>query len=207
MSGMKELLEAGANWKFLSLLFRRPSHEVALAAQGLLEEVEPALRADACAVATLLADSCSEAAYHAVLGSGGHVSPYESDYQNDGVRDKGVIIADVAAFYRAFGFETSKEMRDVPDHVAIELAFVSYLKLKQAFALMDENYGAVEICREAEEKFLSEHVLTWLRRFLERVREHAANDFYEKAARMAERFLAGKEGVASATRDPEGFSP
>jgi len=141
----------------------------------------------------MLGDSQLEAAYHRLLGSGGPVSPYESDYQGcgeEGMREKGVVLGDVAAFYKAFAFDYSKEVLEVPDHIAVELAFMSYLKLKETYARMGDDEDAYRICREAENKFLSEHLLGWLPQFLERVSQHGTHEFYEKTACLLGDFLS-----------------
>lgn len=192
MKEIRDTLATGALWKFLSLLFRCPG-DVPVGSIGTLAgELPDGLQAHAREILSLIEDSQLEGAYHALLGSGGPVSPYESDYQGpgqEGMRDKGVVLGDVAAFYKAFGFDHSKEMLEVPDHVSLEMAFVSYLKLKEAYARMDAAEDAYRICREAENKFLSEHLLGWLPQFLERVIQHGTHEFYEKTACLLGDFL------------------
>lgn len=100
------------------------------------------MRDEAEALCSMLTDPQIEAVYHRLLGSGGTVSPYESEYYpagQEGMREKGVVLGDVAAFYKAFAFEHSKELLEVPDHIAVELGFMSYLKLKETYALMGND--------------------------------------------------------------------
>ena len=140
MKEIRDTLATGAVWKFLSLLFRCPGDVPVGSIGALAGELPDELQAHAREILSLIEDSQLEGAYHALLGSGGPVSPYESDYQGpgqEGMRDKGVVLGDVAAFYKAFGFDHSKEMLEVPDHVSLEMAFVSYLKLKEAYALRE----------------------------------------------------------------------
>lgn len=187
MIDAKNLLTVGAGWKFFSLLFRCPSDVAALSVGTLIGELEPELRHEARVLSRLIRNPHTEGAYHALLGSGGPVSPYESDYRNpgeEGMREKGVVLGDVAAFYKAFMFEPSKELLEAPDHVAVELAFMSYLKLKEAYALMCDEHEACEICREAEENFLDEHLLRWTPLFVDRLARHAHHKFYEKSAHL-----------------------
>ncbi|MBI5115622.1 molecular chaperone TorD family protein [Candidatus Poribacteria bacterium] len=192
MTRISEVLAAGASWRFLSLLFRCPNSALVAAIKTLQEEIAPELRSEAHALVELLEDSNLEASYHVLLGSGGVISPYESDYQSvgeEGVRERGVILGDVAGFYRAFGFDPSKEMPEAPDHVSLEIAFVSHLKLKEAFALMQLENEPYQVCVAAEKKFLEEHLLTWLPQFLERIHEQDAHPFYKKAADIIKGYL------------------
>ncbi len=202
-----DLLSEGACWKFFSLLFRCPSDEPFFSIGTLIRELAPDVRSQAQAtIGSLLDDSQLEAAYHRLLGSGGPVSPYESDYQgpgSEGMRERGVVMGDVAAFYKAFAFDASKEMLEAPDHLAIELAFMSFLKLKEAYACMDGDEDAYRLCLEAEHKFLGEHLLVWAPEFVERVLERGAHEFHERSARLLGDFLARQadEAVARAAAD------
>lgn len=191
MKKAKELLALGAGWKFLSYLFRCPSDMPASSIKPLISELPAEMQPDANAIGSMLGDSSIEASYHALLGSGGPISPYESDYQgpgSEGLRDKGVILGDVAGFYKAFAFDHSKEMLETPDHIAVELAFLSYLKLKEAYASMDLDDDAYRICREAEDKFLGEHLLRWIPQFLDSLSQHGIHEFYDIATRLLSEF-------------------
>jgi TorA maturation chaperone TorD len=197
---MSKALAAGASWNFLSLLFRCPNGALIAAVKTLQPELAPELRSDAGALVELLERPDVEAAYHALLGSGGVISPYESDYQSageEGLRERGVILGDVAGFYRAFGFDPSKEMPEAPDHVSLEIAFVSHLKLKEAYALMQLENESYQVCVAAEKKFLEEHLLIWLPQFVERIHEQDTHLFYEKAADiMKDSFLQNPKFVS-----------
>jgi hypothetical protein len=150
-------LAAAAEWRLLSLLLSRPRQgwrdEVAAVAG---EVVDRRLRAAAEA-----SGDATEGAYHALLGAGGVASPREAAHA--GFLDPGRILADLAGRYGAFAFAPRAEEPD--DHLAVECDFVSYLFLKEAFALARGEREQAAVSREAREGFLAEHVAVAGRRF------------------------------------------
>jgi len=79
-------------------------------------------------------------------------------------------LADLAAFYRAFGLELAPDASERQDHVCIELEFMSVLAAKEAFALeqqLDED--ALTVCRAAQKNFLREHLGRWVPAFTRRI--------------------------------------
>jgi putative dimethyl sulfoxide reductase chaperone len=79
-------------------------------------------------------------------------------------------LADLAAFYRAFGLEISPDATERHDHICLELEFMSVLAAKEAFALeqqLDEEDFA--LCCDAQKKFLREHLGRWTPAFSRRL--------------------------------------
>lgn len=130
----------------------------------------------------------------------GVVPPYETSYESarSAPGGKTLALADIAGFYRAFGFQAQGER---PDHLAPELEFVSLLCIKEAYArLVGEREGA-EVCAEARSKFIREHLAPWLPSFRERVREEAADQGLSLAAAaiVAIVMADASEGAPAAT--------
>lgn len=105
----------------------------------------------------------------------GNVSPYESDYIYD-VRSpsKLYLKADVSGFYRALGMRSGGEM---PDHISVELEFVSFTLLKEAYSLLKSD-GKSGLVRDLRRKFLDEHLSRWLGKLDGRLRSHTDNKLY-----------------------------
>lgn len=99
----------------------------------------------------------------------GSVPLYETSYQGGRGSPGGATfqMADIAGFYRAFGFEASGER---PDHVVPELEFVALLLMKEAYARISEDAEGAEVCASARGKFIAQHLGEWLPDFAERVR-------------------------------------
>ena len=78
-------------------------------------------------------------------------------------------MADIAGFYRAFGFQVGGEQRDRPDHLATELEFLYVLSLKEAYAAEQGIDEHVEVCVEARRSFLRDHLGRWIGLFAQSV--------------------------------------
>lgn len=114
----------------------------------------------------------------------GHIPLYETELGAGQSLAKGNRLADLGGFYRAFGVEIGgldqeTPLPELPDHVSVELEFYGYLLLKEAQLERTAQQEGVEIVRDAERKFLADH----LGRFVPRVRlelERAASDEYRR---------------------------
>ncbi|GAB4537711.1 MAG: hypothetical protein Fur0020_06440 [Thermodesulfovibrionia bacterium] len=67
-------------------------------------------------------------------------------------------MADIAGFYRAFGFDFRGER---PDHISLELEFMRILTLKEAKTLTD-NSDNLDVCVSAQRSFLMSHLGRWV---------------------------------------------
>ena len=186
-------LAAAAEWRVLSLLLERPRagwHEEITALRGEVHRV----RLQTAAEAVLTA---SEGEYLRLVGPGGAVSAREVAYC--GQQDPGWVLSDVASFYRAFAFQPRAE--DPIDHIAVEVGFVAYLFLKEAFAQADGDRERAALTAQARRRFLETHLAPLATSFAARVA--AAGRCY---LRPAARLLAArvpKTQPAPIGREPE----
>jgi hypothetical protein len=137
-------------------------------------------RADAARVARELSDALRELGAEPLdldgiaaasrLTENGTVLAYETSYETGRGMPGGMTfqMADVAGFYRAFGFEVSGER---PDHIVPELEFLALLLLKEAHARITGEADGAEVCATARSKFMAEHLGLWLPSLLKRARE------------------------------------
>lgn len=85
--------------------------------------------------------------------------PYESLFGRLNLGQQSEELADIAGFYRAFGLKAPEKER--VDHLAVELEFMSFLALKEAWAVCNgEPERALEV-RAAQTKFLADHLARW----------------------------------------------
>jgi TorA maturation chaperone TorD len=96
--------------------------------------------------------------------------PYETQYGATHIFWQSQQLADIAGFYRAFGVEVSGTAHERADHLAVELEFMGYLCAKEAHALEHAQATQAEICRDAQAKFLKDHVGRWVKAFGVRVK-------------------------------------
>jgi DMSO reductase family type II enzyme chaperone len=114
-------------------------------------------------------------------------------------------LADLAAFYRAFGLEVTPDASERQDHICLQLEFMSVLAAKEAFALEhqldDESLG---VCRAAQKNFLREHLGRWTPAFARRVERTTSEPALQAAAQFAHAFIATeceRFGVKSGSED------
>ncbi len=68
----------------------------------------------------------------------------------------GTALADLVGFYKAFGLENAGDL--TVDHFSVETEFMAHLILKEAYATSRGNGEMEEIIRDAEKKFLRDHL-------------------------------------------------
>ncbi|GAB4373498.1 MAG: hypothetical protein Kow0062_10650 [Acidobacteriota bacterium] len=101
-------------------------------------------------------------------------------------RDKGAILADLAGFYRAFGFEPEPGSGEKPDHARVELQFAALVLLFIARASERDDQDRETLACDALRKFLADHLSCWAGDFARRLA--AVSDF--ALARATGRYLA-----------------
>ncbi|MBI4230167.1 MAG: molecular chaperone TorD family protein, partial [Planctomycetes bacterium] len=107
---------------------------------------------------------------HSVAGP---CTPYEAEY---GARSEASFahkIADVAAFYRAFGVVLSPAAAERPDHLAVECEFLHFLACKESRARERGTPEQVETCRRAQREFVRSHLACWAGGFAKRFEQAA----------------------------------
>jgi len=76
-----------------------------------------------------------------------------------------------------------------PDHIALELEFMSVLAYKEALALQNNLTEQAQICRDAQKKFLEAHLGRWAGLFAETVMRTSHLEFYRDLARELKAFI------------------
>jgi putative dimethyl sulfoxide reductase chaperone len=85
-------------------------------------------------------------------------------------------LADLAAFYRAFGLEVAADADERQDHICLELEFMCVLAAKEGYALEHQlDPEDLSLCRDAQKQFLREHLGRWTPAFARRLARMAAN--------------------------------
>jgi len=106
----------------------------------------------------------------------GGVHPYESVH----LGKEGLVMEkpweEVREAYRKVGLAKGEGEKEPEDHIAMELAFMSYLCGK------DES--------KMQKEFLEEHLLRWVPQFCDDVAQKAESDFYRGIAKLTKGFLA-----------------
>ncbi|MBI2218141.1 MAG: molecular chaperone TorD family protein [Candidatus Rokubacteria bacterium] len=86
---------------------------------------------------------------------------YETVGDSAGAFRQSQALADLAGFYRAFGLDLAEDAGERADHVSVELEFMHYLTYREAYARERHGPDAVAMLRDAQARFLAEHLAAW----------------------------------------------
>ncbi len=114
-------------------------------------------------------------------------------------------LADVAAFYRAFGLEVAADADERQDHLCLELEFMCVLAAKEAFALEHQlDSDDLALGRDAQKKFLREHLGRWTPAFARRLARFAGDSVLGALAMVTRLFIdaeCGRCGITPGNED------
>lgn len=108
--------------------------------------------------------------------------PYGSFYLEPEKRVMGETTSAVLDFYREAGLSLVEEFPEMPDHMAVELEFLSYL-LQRALAATAEGDGAAfGYWTEKRRSFIERFFVGWYGEFCAAIRRSEDNPFYPALA-------------------------
>jgi TorA maturation chaperone TorD len=87
---------------------------------------------------------------------------YETQYGAGHVFQQAQDLADIAGFYQAFGLEVAESAGERPDHISLELEFMSILTYREAYAWLHHGPDQVAQLRETQQAFLRDHLSRWV---------------------------------------------
>jgi TorA maturation chaperone TorD len=185
-------VELAALWRLLSLGFTAPTaatlDEVELLSNALAENGGPGEVRDVLGLSRASWHEEVSAQFSRLFRGTVLVSPYEGGYELDPIR-QGRQMADVAAFYRAFGAEAHGPAAERPDFVGCELEFLSFLELRLLTAAEAGEEGT-DVLDGIRRSFLADHAGRWLPTFFRAVTEEAGDaPFYRALAELGLRVL------------------
>ncbi len=101
-------------------------------------------------------------------------------------------LADLAGFYRAFGLEIAEDADERHDHICLELEFMCVLAAKEAYSLEHQlDPEALSVCRDAQKRFLREHLGRWIPAFTRRLARLAGDTPLGALADFTRTFVEG----------------
>lgn len=118
-------------------------------------------------------------------------SPYGSTYLEKTRRVMGDSTMEVLKHYQKAGLEV--DIKQPPDHIAIELEFLSYLCALEAEALQAGDLKQTAELQVERKIFLGTYVLPWMPEFIKNIRSGTENKFYLGLADCCEMFLGQLE--------------
>jgi TorA maturation chaperone TorD len=122
-----------------------------------------------------------------VLPSG--VVPHESMYLDENKRVGGRVTAGVQQFYDSAGAKLTKACLELPDHIGVELEFMSFLCDIEAQLRAQRDVDGLQQCLRFQHNFLSGHLLRWYRALCDRILGDSSSEAYRALARLTIAFL------------------
>ena len=186
MNSLNEALSRAALYDIFSNLFYKPEPGIEGTIRAFLE-IAREERGEPLDI-TVPDPEKLEIEYNRLFVGPGHVPcpPYESVYRKDRpLMERGLVMGpstiDVQKRYAKAGLEKSRDFKDLPDHIAVELEFMKYLCIREA----EEG---PEKWRIMQAEFLKYHIKPWYMEFLDCVKRHGSG-FYAILADELEKFL------------------
>jgi TorA maturation chaperone TorD len=140
--------------------------------------------------------------------TGRYVMPFEDVYlgmKEDGGQERGPLLGEqaiaVQQIYRITGAEMHKTRNELPNHVGIELAFMSFLCEREAAldAEVDDqprpsgaqsDLAALAVYRQLQRQFLKRHLLNWFPKLSRAIQANSRTLFYQGLGQLTEVFIA-----------------
>jgi len=99
--------------------------------------------------------------------------PYESIYKEKKLFGKATL--EVINIYGKYDFQLNKEITEIPDHIALELEFMSFLCKNKLL--------------QGQLSFLKEHLMPFVKKFYEVLEDCARIDLYKNIAKLLVKFV------------------
>ena len=119
----------------------------------------------------------------------GEVPAYETEYGSDDLFQQPHEMADIGAFYTAFGLALAPGIGERPDHVSCECEFLMFLARKEAVALERGDAAMLAETRKAARLFLRDHLGRFVSSLSERLRRGDESGFYTPLGALADAFV------------------
>ena len=129
--------------------------------------------------------------YRALFGHTvrGPIPPYETEYGNEALFQQPQEMGDLMGFYEAFGLTFRVDEHERCDHISCEWEFLSFLALKEAYALDHQEPEMLEETRTATRLFLRDHLGRFLPAFAKKLSREDRSGFYGTLARLGLAFV------------------
>ena len=114
-------------------------------------------------------------------------APYGSVYLEDRGMLMGNSTINAEDMYAEEGIKVG--IKEVPDHIAIELEFMAFLAYKKIEAMKARDKNKIEFYHQKQHLFLDIHLGNWIEEFTEKVEKNAQTKFYRKLAHFTRDFI------------------
>lgn len=113
---------------------------------------------------------------------------FESVYHEGKLYDESTF--QIARLYYEAGLKVEEEFRLPPDHIAVELEFMSFLSFKEMEGIRSGDAKIRDYAAGLQKKALGEHVRDFALSVAERMEKHAGTGFYRFTAKLMKSFFS-----------------
>ncbi len=114
-------------------------------------------------------------------------TPYGSIYLDGNARIMGDSTISVGKLYQEEGLKVN--IKEVPDHIAIELEFMYFLGIKEIQAQKSNDKDLQEHFKEKQSLFLNQYLEPWIFKFVNSIEIGAKTKFYKVLATTTKQFI------------------
>jgi len=137
--------------------------------------------------------------------------PYETEYINGKFTfQRSQTLADVGGFYQAFGLMPADRRRERPDHITLQLEFMAALlglERQAAQSTDPARRQRVVVCRDAQRKFLHEHLAWWVPAFCRMLQKENSGGFFEAAGFFLSALIPAERSLLDVPAPSEHAAP
>jgi len=114
--------------------------------------------------------------------------PYSSIYfgRKQLVSDETIWVAN---FYQKAGLQFDKELKDLPDHAAVESEFMYYLIFNELIEIESGNLNKCNEFYNYQKDFFNSHYKEWIPKFCIQIVKQSGNSYYKMLAHCLNSFI------------------
>ncbi len=136
----------------------------------------------------------------------GPVPPYETEYGAEALFQQPQELGDLAGFYLAFGLTLNPAEHERADHVSCEFEFLSFLALKEAYALETGDASMLEEVRKTARLFLRDHLGRFAPAFTRKLAAAREGGFYGALGELCSIFVTAECARLGVSLGPQNLS-
>lgn len=122
------------------------------------------------------------------IGSIEYVAPPYASYYLEG-RLFGDSALKALEFYKKAELDLKDDFNELPDHIAVQFEFMSYLISQEVKYLYEKNYPQAYQFYQLQREFLETCVFTWVDSFCHKIKEGTHSKFYYSLAKVLQSFI------------------
>ena len=123
--------------------------------------------------------------------------PYGSVYLDEGRQVMGFSTMEVIKTYEQEGLAKSSDFKDLPDHIVVEMEFMSFLIYQELAALEKKDIELARKYIEKQNTFLNSFLHQWIPSFCQKIKEGTENKFYISLADCLSIFITNPHQILS----------